>query len=613
MGRAFIQTSFPMHNLKRLWPFVRAQRSALTLGMVCAALSGLLNGLFLFLIADVFKPALDQTNQPIAGRLHRLDMMVLVILGVALARLMADAGKIYILQRTGQRVLARLRESLFNHLSGLSINFFERKRTGEVMSRLTNDIGALQTVLTTAVVSSISAPIDLVLSISAMLYYNWHLTVFVVVLLPPISFAITRAGKQIREAVRDLTDKNAQLTDYLQEKIGAMRLIQTFGTGRIETEQFRRVNTRSYQATMHPIRIQSTLAPLIELIALSAIVIALWFGSRDIIAHRMEASALITFLVAINRTATNAKALASLNLLVSSADAAAARIFEFFDERPQVKDAPDAINLAERKVTGHLRFEAVRFVYPGDDREVLHEVSFEIHPGEVVALAGLSGSGKTTIASLLPRLYDPTGGRITLDGLDLRDASLQSLRDLIGAVPQDTTLFHGTLRDNIAYGSDGATLEQVVAAARRAHADEFIRTLPEGYDSPVGERGQGFSGGQKQRLAIARALLRNPKLLILDEATSALDAESEGLVQDALAELMRGRTTLIIAHRFSTIVSADKILVMDQGRIIESGTHAQLLARQGQYWRLFQMQAFQNKRGESDDESEGEIDKRKSA
>jgi len=600
-----------MHNLKRLWPFIRAQRGALALGMLCAALSGVLNGLFLFLIADVFAPALDQTNLPKEVRLHQLNFWVLVILGVALARLVADAGKIYVLQRTGQRVLARLREALFNHLSALSINFFERKRTGEVMSRLTNDIGALQTVLTTAVISFISAPIDLVFSIGAMLHYNWRLTVFVVVLLPGVSYLITRAGKQIREAIGQLSEKNAQLTDYLQEKIGAMRLIQTFGTGRFEVEQFREVNTGSYRATMRPIRIQSTLAPLIELIALSAIVIAMWFGSRDIIAGRMMPSTLIPFLVAINRTATNGKALANLNLLVSSADAAAARIFEFFDERAQVKDAPDAVDLGTRAVAGYLRFEGVRFSYPDDEREVLHEVSFDIRPGEVVALAGLSGSGKTTIASLLPRLYDPTGGRITLDGLDLRDVSLQSLRDLIGAVPQDTTLFHGTLRDNIAYGSETATLEQVVAAARRAHADEFIRTLPGGYDSPVGERGHGFSGGQKQRLAIARALLRDPKLLILDEATSALDAESEGLVQDALAELMKGRTTLIIAHRFSTIVSADKILVMDQGRIIESGTHAQLLARQGQYWRLFQMQAFQNKRGENEEDDEGEIGKRK--
>ncbi|BCM94037.1 lipid A export ATP-binding/permease protein MsbA [Abditibacteriota bacterium] len=589
-----------MENLKRLWPYVRAQRSSLLLGILCTALSGLFNGLFLWLSKEVLSPVVDKQAQVAsdAQRQSRLDLMVVIILVVAVGRLAADAGKIYILQRTGQRILARLRESLFGHLSTLSINFFERKRTGEVMSRLTNDIGALQTVLTTAVVSFIAAPIDLAISVGLMLYWNWRLTLFVVVLLPPIAFAITRAGKKIKEAVKDLTDKNAQLTDYLQEKIAAMRLIQTFGTNRYEVGQFQAVNTRSYRATMSPIRIQSTLAPMIELIGMSGIVIALWFGSRDIIAGRMEAAALLSFLLAIHRTAMNAKAMANLNLLISSADAAAARIFEFFDEQPQIKDAPEAIDLATRNVGGHLRFERVRFSYPGDDREVLRDISFEIKPGQVVALAGLSGSGKTTIASLLPRLYDPTGGRITLDGLDLRDVSLQSLRDLIGAVPQDTTLFHGTLRDNIAYGSEGATLDQIVAAARRAHADEFIRTLPEAYDAPVGERGHGFSGGQKQRLAIARALLRNPKLLILDEATSALDAESEGLVQDALAELMKGRTTLIIAHRFSTIVNADLILVMDQGQIIESGTHAQLLARQGQYWRLYQMQAFQNKRGE---------------
>lgn len=589
-----------MHNLKRLWPYVRAQRGAFALGILCAILSGAFNGAFLFLIDRVLKPALNGPTSSVANRQHELDKMVVIILFVALARLLSDAGKIYILQRTGQRVLARLREALFSHISTLSINFFERKRTGEVMSRLTNDIGALQAVLTTAVISFFSAPIDLAFSVAALIYFNWRLTLFVLVLLPPIAFAITRAGKRIREAVHQLGEKNAHLTEYLQEKIGAMRLIQTFGTNRFEVEQFKAVNTRSFRATMRPIQIQSTLAPLIELIGLSAIVIALWFGSRDIIAGKMQASSLIAFLVAINRTAMNAKAMASLNLLISSADAAAARLLEFFDERPTVRDSESAIDLSTREVKGHLGFENVRFAYPGGERDVLHDICFDIRPGEVVALAGLSGSGKTTIASLLPRLYDPTGGRITLDGLDLRDVRLQSLRDLIGAVPQDITLFHGTVRDNIAYGSPNATLEEIVAAARRAHADEFIRTLPEGYDAPIGERGHGFSGGQRQRLAIARALLRDPKLLILDEATSALDAESEGLVQDALSVLMKGRTTLIIAHRFSTIVHADRILVMDQGRIMESGTHTQLLARQGQYWRLYQMQAFQNKRGESE-------------
>jgi subfamily B ATP-binding cassette protein MsbA len=582
-----------MENLKRLLPYVKPHKSAILLGLFCTILSGLLDGAFLYLAKNVLEPVLDPDAPQ---RNAQINFFIGLVLVQSVLRIFADFGQSYVVQRTGQRILSRIREELFGHFGKLSIAFFERKRTGEVMSRLTSDVSALQQILTQAVTTAISAPIAIIIYLAFMLRENWQLSLFVIVILPPIAWLINRAGRKIRAAVKHLQIQNANLTDYLQEKVSAMRLIQTFGTQNFENEEFRRVNQRAYRSTMKPIQIQASLAPLIDFVGMGGVLLTLWFGAKTINSSE-DAAALFIFIFAVHRTAMRAKSIAALNLMFKSADSAAARLWEIFDTQPEIQDAAGAVELQKSAVQGHLKFEQVRFSY-GEAPDVLHSIDFEIKPGEVVALAGLSGSGKSTIAALLPRLYDPTSGRITLDGRDLRDIKIQSLRDLIGAVPQDITLFHGTLRENIAYGTPNATLDQIVEAARRAHADEFIRPLPQGYDAPVGERGGGFSGGQRQRLAIARALLRDPKLLILDEATSALDAESEGLVQDALAELMRGRTTLIIAHRFSTIIHADRILVLDGGRIIESGNHAQLLAQRGQYFRLFQMQSLQARRGE---------------
>jgi subfamily B ATP-binding cassette protein MsbA len=595
-----------MENLKRLLPFIKPHKSAIWLGLLCTVLSGAFDGAFVLLAKQLLEPVLDSKNLLVspAERISTIDHFVIIVMAVSLFRVFTDYGQSYVVQRTGQRILSKIREELFGHFSKLSISFFERKRTGEVMSRLTNDVNALQAILTDAVGSAIAAPIALVGTLGFMLYSNWQLTLFVVIILPPVSFLINKAGRRIREAVKHLNVQNANLTNYLQEKVSAMRLIQTFGTEKYEIEQFRKVNQKAYQSTMKPIRIKSSLAPIIDFIGMCGVVMCLWFGSRQVIAGTMDPSALLVFIFAMHRTAMRAKSIASLNLLIKSADTAASRLWEIFDTQADIRDSSTAISVEKSKIAGHLKFENVRFSYGGPD--VLHDINFEIKPGEVVALAGLSGSGKSTIAALLPRLYDPTGGRITLDGIDLRDLKVQSLRDLIGAVPQDVVLFHGTLRDNLAYGTPDATLDQVVEAARRGHSDEFIRKLPEGYDAPIGERGGGFSGGQKQRLAISRALLRDPKLLILDEATSALDAESEGLVQDALAELMKGRTTLIIAHRFSTIIHADRILVLDAGKVIESGNHHQLLAQRGQYYRLYQMQSLQARRGDELESEEAE-------
>ena len=586
-----------MDNLKRLLPYLAPHRAMIVLALSLTALSGLLAGGFLWLMQNVIQPIIIDADVPAPLRLRNLSVWVAVILLFSGFQTLVGFGQQYLTQRTGQRILFKLREDLFAHFQMLSVSFFERKRTGEIMSRLTNDIGALQGILTSAVITVGGGPIALACYIGYMVHANARLSLFVLLVLPPVAWLMGRGGRAIRAATQRLQRQNAALTDYLQEKISAVRLIQTFGTQAHENALFRSTNNETYRATMKPIQVQASLAPTIGLIGMAGVVASLWFGGREVINGHMEAGKLIVFVFAMNQAANQIKSLGNLNLTVKSAEAAAARLWEIFDTQPEIIDAPGAIALKKSEVAGRIEFHDVRFAYE-DGPQVLHGVSFAIEPGQVLALAGLSGSGKSTIAALLPRLYDPTGGRITLDGRDLRDVGLQSLRDLIGAVPQDVTLFHGTVRENISYGSPNASLDQIVEAARRANADEFIRALPGGYDAPIGEGGIGFSGGQRQRLAIARALLRDPKLLILDEATSSLDAESESLVQEALAELMKGRTTLIIAHRFSTIVGADQILVMDQGRVIESGTHTGLLGQKGQYWKLYQMQAFQARRGE---------------
>jgi len=572
-----------MKHVKRLIPYLKAHSKAIGLAVLCMILSGLLSAAFFYLFETVLRQILGNTAP---DKMTRVNYFMMIVVVWAALRVSVDFTMTYVTQRTGQRALTHLRADLFAHLQSLSVGYFERKRTGETMSRLTNDLAALQAVVTVAVITAIRAPVEVAGALTYMISQNWQLSLFVVFILPPVAWLINRAGRRIRAATALLQAQLAELTNYLQEKISAMRLIQTFGTREHEIKLFNDVNQAAYARTMTPIRIQAGLAPMIEFVGYSGVLLVLWFGA----ARSMNPEKLLVFLFAMHRAAGNLKAIASLNTMFKSADAAAERLFEILDTKPEIRDAPNAIDLSDRKVEGHLAFHDVRFSY--GEGEVLHGVSFDIKPGEVVALAGLSGSGKTTISNLVPRLYDPTAGKVTLDGTDLRDLKLQSLRNHIGAVPQETTLFHGTIRDNIAYGKPDASLEEIVEAARRANADDFIRAQNDGYETHIGERGGRLSGGQRQRLAIARALLRDPKILILDEATSSLDAESEGLVQEALARLMEGRTTLIIAHRFSTIRHADKILVMSNGNIAETGTHDELLARNGIYSRLYQMQTF---------------------
>lgn len=569
--------------LKRLLPFLLPHRGKFAVAVACMVLSGLLSGAFLYLFKQVLS-SIIQVDTP--DRLQKLLFFMGTVLIWAVARGLVDFWRQYLVEEIWQRVLANLREKLFSHFMQLPMGFFEKQRTGELMSRLTNDLSALQSIMITAIVSMVRSPIEVIVSLGAMFYLNWKLSLWIIVVLPPIAFLTQRAGQRIRRAVGEMQFQLGELTDFFQEKLSAMRLIQTFGTQRHEMQLFHEENEEAFRRSLKPVRIKSSLGPLIDFIAYTGVLIVLVIG----VYSGAQPEDLLVFLFAMHRAAMELKNIASINNQLKSGDAAAARLFEMLDTESDIVDAPDAIDLRNREVTGRVTFDNVGFAY-NTGPQVLHDISFEIAPGEVVALAGLSGSGKSTIASMVPRLYDPKSGVVRIDGYDLRGVTLESLRANLGTVPQDTTLFHGSVRDNIAYGKTNATDAEVREAAQRANADVFIKNLPQGYDTPVGERGNRLSGGQRQRIAIARALLRDPKVLILDEATSSLDAESERLVQDALDTLMQGRTTLIIAHRFATIWRANKIIVLENGRIAEAGTHTELLARKGLYNKLYQMQA----------------------
>jgi subfamily B ATP-binding cassette protein MsbA len=398
---------------------------------------------------------------------------------------------------------------------------------------------------------------------------------------------IWRLGGQVRQITRVMQARLADLNARLQERLSSVRVVQLFAMEEYEREQFSRVNRETMKANLAAARITSALYPGVEFVALFGMIVVVAIAGWQVISAQLGTAVFFMFLVVLQRAGSQLSRLGRIRVAIQQALGAGERVFELLETESEVVEAPNAEVLPP--VRGEVTFEHVTLRYRGGE-EALRDVSFTIRPGEVVALVGPSGAGKTSLANLILRFYDPTEGTIHIDGRDLRRVTLSSLRGQVGTVPQETLLFGGTVHDNIVYGRIQATRDEVIAAAAAANADEFIAALPAGYDTPVGERGVKLSGGQRQRIAIARALLRNPRILILDEATSSLDAESEALVQEALERLMEGRTTLVIAHRLSTIRHADRILVLSDGRIVEEGTHIDLIRRQGVYSRLYERQ-----------------------
>lgn len=534
-----------------------------------------------FVIKDMVDQVLSEKNTTM------LNWIVLSIVVVFVIRGIAYYGQSYLMNYVGQRVIIDIRKAVFEKLQRLSMSFYDKHKTGTIMSYVTNDVSALQSAMVDNVVEMITETVILVASIVMMIYLDWKLFLVTFATFPVVLFFIDSFGKRIRKSGSRIQEAAADITSVLQEVASSPRVIKSFVREGYEVDRFDKENMNNFRANMKYAQLSSTLTPTIEFVAAIGVSIILWYGGNSVINGSITAGSLVAFLTYAVNISNPIKRLSRVIGNIQRALAAAQRVFDVLDLPEVIKNAPDAKALP--KVKGDVRFNDVSFAY-NENEEVLSHVSFEVKPGEMIAFVGPSGAGKSTVASLLPRFYDATNGSITIDGQDIRKVTLDSLREQVGIVPQETVLFNGSVYDNILYGRLDATREEVEAAAKAANAHDFIMQLPNGYETMLGDRGMNISGGQRQRISIARAILKNPQILILDEATSALDTESERVVQEALDRLMVGRTSFVIAHRLSTIKNADKIMVLEKGQLIEQGNHDELMAMDGLYAHLYKIQ-----------------------
>ena len=563
----------------RLWLFW-----AIVAMLVYAAASAFLAAQIKFILDSVL-PRQEQVWQVAAA-----------VVGAYLLKGLGGYFSNYLMADVGQRVVRDLRNQLHAHMLRQSAGFFARRSTGQLLSRITNDVGQVQHVVAETVGDLMQESLALVGYGALLFWYDARLALVCITGAPIIVYPLAQLGRRLRRMTRRSQEALEHLSHVAAESLTGHRIVKAFGAEAREAAKFQGASTQLYRTNMTVTRIVSVLPPLMELLGGFAIAGALYYGSREIAAGRLTTGEFTAFIAALLLMYGPVKKLSRVNASLQQAIAAAERVFEILDRHTEVVQKPRAAALPP--FARSIDFDSVVFAYDdGHGRPILRGVSFTVQAGQMVAIVGRSGAGKTTLVNLLPRFYDVTGGAIRIDGLDVRDVTLASLRSQIGIVTQETILFDDTIASNIAFGRPDAPREAIEAAARAAHAHDFIRGLPEGYQTTIGERGQRLSGGQRQRLAIARALLKDSPLLILDEATSSLDTESEHLVQEALVNLMKNRTSFVIAHRLSTIRRADAIVVMDRGRIVEVGRHDELLARSGSlYARLYEMQLLEGRK-----------------
>lgn len=552
----------------------------------------IVSGIFLLLRAGVeLVPPLFQkqiVDQVLGERaLGNLGLLVGLLIGVYALQELIRIVDNYIRHVLGERFIRDLRVQLYAYLQRLSLSFFERTSTGELMSRVTNDVSALEHFVTHGSALTAVNLLRLVGATIILFLLDWRLALWVLLPVPILAVALRYFNTRIQPIYRAVRDRLGDINARLQDNLAGIRVIQAFGQEQGELDRFANESNRYFEAQVSGIRYWSSFFPAMSFVAAMGTVAVLGIGARMVLRGELSVGTLVAFLSYLSSLYGPINSLVEVDNVFQQAIAAGQRIFELFDEQPEIVDAPEAIDLDH--IQGHVAFEDVHFSYRTGE-EVLSDVTFHVAPGEMVALVGPSGAGKTSIANLLCRFYDPAHGQVTVDGQDLQCVTRASLRRQISVVLQDTFLFNTTIRDNICYGKPNATEEEMIAATQAAYAHDFISKLPKGYDTEIGERGVRLSGGQKQRLALARAILTDPRILILDEATSSVDAEAEYLIQQALESVLQGRTSLVIAHRLSTIRNADKIIALEDGQIIEVGDHHALMQRDGLYSQLYRRQ-----------------------
>ncbi len=573
--------------LRRLFSYTRPYRARLTWAVVAMVVYAVGSAG----IASLIKPILDS----VLPYRDRLGMVAWGIVGLNLLKGAGSYASSYLMTDVGQRVVMDLRNQLYRHILGQSAGFFGQWSTGQLISRLNNDVGQVQQAVSETFGDLARESIALVGFATLLFWYDAWLAAFCIVSAPIIVYPLVRLGQRVRRTTSRSQEALEQLSHISMEGLTGHRIVKAFGNEDKESDRFKRAGYQLFRTNMKVTAALSSLPPLMELLGGFGMAAALWYGSREISSGALTVGELTSFIATLFLMYGPAKKLSRVNANLQQAIAASQRIFRMLDTHTEVIEKPGAPLLESFREA--IEFKDVVFGYDEAHGKILRGVKFTVTAGQMVAIVGRSGAGKTTLVNLLPRFYDVTGGSILVDGVDIRDVSLASLRSRIGIVTQETVLFDDTVANNIAYGAPKASRQEIEAAARAAHAHDFIVGLPKGYDTHVGERGQRLSGGQRQRLAIARALLKNAPILVLDEATSALDSESELLVQEALSTLMMNRTSFVIAHRLSTIRRADQIIVLERGKVVETGRHDELVVRpNGVYAGLYDMQLLEDRR-----------------